>query len=164
MHLQLSYYHVKNGPNSFKKNIGIFYALAFAYFLALHKTDSQLVFSQLSLHCLKLGHHISRHNYSQNLSETNLLSVGAPLLCMNSELSAGWAEIKNCRKVERKRCGSSGKPNRSIEDKRMSNKPMMNPEWSLLWGPGQHLTNALLTLHRPKQPVIEIHSVCESER
>lgn len=63
--------------------------------------------------------------------------------------------------MERKRRGSCGRPNRSIEDKRMSNKPMMNPERSLLWGPGLLLTNVLLTSH--KQPVIEIHSVSERE-
>lgn len=73
--------------------------------------------------------------------------------------SCHWdrAEIKNWERVERKRCGSCGRPNRSMWDKRMSNKPMMNPEWSLLWGPGLLLTNVLLTSR--KQPVIEIHSV-----
>lgn len=145
----------------FPLNVGIFYVSPFAYFFASHKTDSQFALTQLSLGCLKLGHHISRHNYSQNLSETNLLSVAVPLLCMNSELSAGQAEIKNRERAERKCCGSCGRPNRSMGDKRMSNKPMMNPEWSLLWGPGLLLTNALLTWRM--QPVIEIHSVSERE-
>ncbi len=126
------------------------------------KTNSQFALSQLSLCCLKLGHHISRHNYSQNLSETNLPSAALSLLCMNSELSMGQTEIKNDERVERKRCGSCGRPNRSMGDKRMSNRPMMNPEWSLLWGPGLLLTNALLTSHT--QPVIDIHSVSESEK
>lgn len=48
-------------------------------------------------------------------------------------------------------------PNRSMGDKRVSNKPMMNPEWALSRGPGLLLTNVLLTSH--KQPVTEIHSV-----
>lgn len=65
----------------------------YLHILASHKTDSQFSLSQLSICCLKLGHHISRHNYSQNLSETNLLSVAVPLLCMNSELSARQEEI-----------------------------------------------------------------------
>lgn len=125
------------------------------------KTDSQFASSQLSLHCLKLGHHISRHNYSQNLSETNLLSVAVLLLCMSSELSAVQAEIKNWERVERKSCESCGRASRSIGDKHMSNKPRMKPEWSLLWGPGLLLTNVLLTSH--KQPVIEIPSVSDRE-
>ena len=82
-------------------------------------------------------------------------------LCITSVLSADRAldiYMKNCERVERKRCGSCSRPNRSIGDKRMSNKPMMNPEWSLSWGPG---TNALSTSH--KQPVIEVHSVFERE-
>lgn len=139
----------------FSLNVGIL------YFSVLLITDLQFVLSQLPLYCLKLGHHISRHNYSQNLSETNLLSVAVPLLCMNSELSAVQAEIKNSERAERKRCESCGRPSRSIGDKHMSNKPMMNPEQSLLWGPGPLLTNVLLTSH--KQPVIEIHSVSERE-
>lgn len=49
----------------FPLNAGIFYASPFAYFPGYHKTDSQFALSRLSLHCLKLGHHISRHNYSQ---------------------------------------------------------------------------------------------------
>lgn len=42
----------------------------------------------------------------------------------------------------------------------MSNKPMMNPEWSLLWGPGLLLTNALLTSHGQPQK----DSPCVRER
>ena len=80
-----NYLHTKSSHQSqtgsrFSLNAGIFYASPFAYFPGYHKTDSQFALSRLSLHCLKLGHHISRHNYSQNLSKTNLLSISVPLL------------------------------------------------------------------------------------
>lgn len=80
---------------------------------------------------------------------------------MNSELSAGRVEIKKTETgLERKHCGSCGRPNRSMGDKRMSNRPMMNPRVVPLVGePGLFLTNVLLTSHR--QAVIETHSVSE---
>lgn len=102
---------MKRGPDSLKQFTSFMYH--YLHILTSHKTDSQFSLSQLSICCLKLGHHISRHNYSQNLSETNLLSVAVPLLCMNSELSARREEIfcffLNWERVERKRRGSCGR-------------------------------------------------------
>lgn len=155
----MTHYHVEKEPKSLKL-LGsfIYYHL---HILASHKTNSQFSLSLLSIYCLKLGHHISRHNYSENLSAPNLLSVALPHLCMNSELSAGREEIEKSKSVERKCHGSCVRRNRSMGDKHVSNEATMNPEWPLSWGPGPLLTNVLLTSH--KQPVIEIHSVLARE-
>lgn len=120
----MTHYHVKKDPKSLKLLGSFIYH--YLHILASHKTNSQFSLSLLSIYCLKLGHHISRHNYSQNLTETNLLSVALPHLCMNSKLSAGREEIEKSESVERKRHGSCSRPNRSMGDKHVSKKAMMN--------------------------------------